>query len=149
MANAASFICQALETALHEGRDAGLSWLLELTDSSITYRSRYLSSPEWLPVLDLIVMDDANPRALHFLADGVLDFLRKLQARFGPCGGDELATALAALEALEPGRDLHPDSARLASALAQLRQATFEVSDRLTARFFGQAVAMSQTPFSP
>ena len=144
-----SFICQALETALHEGRDAGLSWLLELTDSSITYRSRYLSSPEWLPVLDLIVMDDANPRALHFLADGVLDFLRKLQARFGPCGGDELATAVAALSALEPGRDLHPDSARLASALAQLRQSTFEVSDRLTARFFGQAVAMSQTPFSP
>ena len=31
-----SFICQALETALHEGRDAGLKRQQHLTDSSIT-----------------------------------------------------------------------------------------------------------------
>ena len=50
-----------MDPALRDGRDAGLSWLLELTDSSITYRSRYLSSPEWLPVLDLIVRDGGVP----------------------------------------------------------------------------------------
>ncbi|MCX7273257.1 MAG: circularly permuted type 2 ATP-grasp protein [Burkholderiales bacterium] len=142
------FICQALEIALHEGRAAGLGWLLELTDSSITYRSRYLSSPEWLPVLDLIVLDEGNPRALRFLADGVLDFLRKLQKRFGPCGGDEFERAVLALRALDPATDLQPDSAHLVRTLGDLRQAAFEVSNHLGARFFGQSVAIRQTPLS-
>ena len=142
------FICQALEIALHEGRDAGLGWLLELTDSSITYRSRYLSSPEWLPVLDLIVLDEGNPRALRFLADGVLDFLRKLQKRFGPCGGDEFERAVLALRALDPATDLQPDSAHLVRTLGDLRQSAFEVSNHLGARFFGQSVAIRQTPLS-
>lgn len=143
-----AFICLALDVALTEGRDAGLNWLLDLTDSGITYRSRYLTSPEWLPVLDLIIRDDGNPRALRFLADGVLDFLRKLQLRFGPCGGDELAVAVAALHALDPATDLHPDSPVLARTLAGLRQAAFAVSEHLGARFFSQSVAIRQTPLA-
>ncbi len=43
---------------MRAGRDAGLSWLLELADSIITYRSRYLSGPGWPPVLDLLVFDE-------------------------------------------------------------------------------------------
>jgi hypothetical protein len=70
-------------------------------------------------VLDLIVMDDANPRALHLLADGVLDFLRVA----GALHPARVAMRWCALGS-RARRDLHPDSARLASALAQLRQAT-------------------------
>ena len=43
----------SLQVALSEGRSSGLTWLLRLSDSIVTYRSRYMARPEWLPVLDL------------------------------------------------------------------------------------------------
>ncbi len=142
------FVCLALETAMREGRDAGLGWLLELADSSITYRTRYLGSPEWLPVLDLLIRDPGNPRSVAFLAGGVLDFLTRLAARFGSCGDELLAPALERLRAAaEPAR-LHPDDAPLAGALADLRGAACSVNDRLTERFFGHAAAMQRTPLA-
>ena len=39
--------------------------LLELADSIMTYRSRYLTRPV-PPVLDLLVADDTNPRSVAF-----------------------------------------------------------------------------------
>ncbi|MGH8797597.1 MAG: circularly permuted type 2 ATP-grasp protein, partial [Caldimonas sp.] len=47
-------MCQALQVAVDEGRPRGLDWLLEFADSTVTYRSRYLVGPEWLPVLDMV-----------------------------------------------------------------------------------------------
>lgn len=41
-----------------------LEWLLELSDSIITYRSRYSRQPELLPVIDLLVFDDSNPHGV-------------------------------------------------------------------------------------
>jgi uncharacterized circularly permuted ATP-grasp superfamily protein/uncharacterized alpha-E superfamily protein len=141
-----AFVCQAIETALAEGRDAGLNWLLELADSSITYRTRHLGSPEWLPVLDLLVRDPGNPRSIAFLARGALDFLGRLSADFGTCGDEVLAPAVEALAALDDPRHLHPDAPSLAGTLAGLRSAAFAVSDRLTARFFGHAAAIQRSP---
>ena len=43
-----------------------LEWLLELSDSIITYRSRYSRQPELLPVIDLLVFDDSNPHGVVF-----------------------------------------------------------------------------------
>jgi uncharacterized circularly permuted ATP-grasp superfamily protein/uncharacterized alpha-E superfamily protein len=43
-----------------------LEWLLELSDSIITYRSRYSRQPELLPVIDLLVFDDSNPHGVLF-----------------------------------------------------------------------------------
>lgn len=40
---------------------AGLEWLLELGNSSITYRSRYLAVAQLIPVLDLLLLDEQNP----------------------------------------------------------------------------------------
>ena len=39
---------------------------LELCDSTITYRTRYLGQLQPAPVLDLVVLDDSNPRAFAF-----------------------------------------------------------------------------------
>jgi uncharacterized alpha-E superfamily protein len=39
---------------------------LELSDSLITYRSRYQSEPQLPAVLDLVLADDSNPRSLIF-----------------------------------------------------------------------------------
>ena len=47
-------------------RDATSTWLLRLADSIITYRARYMARPEWLPVLDLLIRDEANPRSIAF-----------------------------------------------------------------------------------
>src|SRR6202012_635628 len=43
-----------------------LEMLLEVADSSITYRSRYFTVLQAAPVLDLLMNDEANPRSLAF-----------------------------------------------------------------------------------
>ncbi len=40
--------------------------MLEIADSSITYRSRYLTSLQTDLVLDLLLADEANPRSIAF-----------------------------------------------------------------------------------
>ena len=40
--------------------------LLEIADSSMTYRRRYFAQPQLAPVLDLLLADDSNPRSLAF-----------------------------------------------------------------------------------
>lgn len=40
--------------------------LLDIVDSSMTYRSRYLTSLQFAPVLDLVLMDDTNPRSVVY-----------------------------------------------------------------------------------
>ena len=83
------------------------------------------------------------PRA--FLARGALDFLGRLRADFGPCGDEALGAAVAALARLDDPRHLHPDDPVLVATLGALRGAAYTVSDRLTARFFGQAAAIQRT----
>lgn len=43
-----------------------LEAVLEIADSSMTYRRRYLSSLQTAPVLDLLLADESNPRSLAF-----------------------------------------------------------------------------------
>ena len=134
-----TFSTLSLQVALTEGRASGLSWLLRLSDSIITYRSRYMARPEWLPVLDLLARDDANPRSVMFTATGVLGFVRKLESRFGPCGGDLLAPHLTTLAALDADTGLRPDSAALLGTLNELRSAGFDLAELLATRFFNLA----------
>ncbi len=50
-----------------DSNDSGqLLFVLELADSFITYRSRYRLQPMTAPVLDLLVVDETNPRSLGF-----------------------------------------------------------------------------------
>jgi uncharacterized alpha-E superfamily protein len=48
------------------GRVGVLEAILEMADSSITYRSRYLTSVQVDLVLDLLLVDEANPRSIAF-----------------------------------------------------------------------------------
>ncbi len=43
-----------------------LEMLLEVCDSSMTYRSRYFTVVQAAPVLDLLMNDETNPRSLAF-----------------------------------------------------------------------------------
>ncbi len=47
-------------------RQSALDLMLELGDSQITYRSRYVMTASRVPVLDLLVLDDNNPRSVAF-----------------------------------------------------------------------------------
>src|SRR5207253_10190761 len=43
-----------------------LEALLEIADSSMTFRRRYLSTLQAAPVLDLLLADESNPRSLAY-----------------------------------------------------------------------------------
>jgi len=135
-------MCAALMVAIEDGRGHDLDWLLELADSSVTYRSRYLAAPEWLPVLDMLVRDVANPRSLAFQAKGLAEYIAKIEASQGPFAGESLAPAHTALRALQPA-DLDPDSALLMKTLEQLQRAAFAASDDISMKFFSHAVTRS------
>jgi len=55
-----------------------LESLLEVADSQMTYRSRYLSSLQLAPVLDLILTDETNPRSLAFQLVALADHVEQL-----------------------------------------------------------------------
>jgi uncharacterized circularly permuted ATP-grasp superfamily protein/uncharacterized alpha-E superfamily protein len=137
-----SHSCVALQVATTEGRTHGLDWLLDLTDSTGTFRSRYLVAPEWLPVLDMLLRDDTNPRAIAFQVKGLSEYIAKLELSHGRFASDVLAPAQAALRDLTPA-DLHPESAVLAELLDQLRKCAGTVSDELTLKFFSHAQSRS------
>ena len=135
-------LCTALQVATHEGRAHGLDWLLDLADSTGTYRSRYLVASEWLPVLDLLVRDESNPRSLAFQVKGMSDYIAKLELSHGRFASDVLAPGQVALRELTPA-DLHPESAALANVLDQLRRSASAVSDEISLKFFSHAASRS------
>jgi uncharacterized circularly permuted ATP-grasp superfamily protein/uncharacterized alpha-E superfamily protein len=60
------------------GTSGVLPLLLELGDSSMTYRSRYLTRPLLLPVLDLLLLDDTNPRSIAWQLERVVAHVERL-----------------------------------------------------------------------
>ena len=65
--NLAHLLGTTLQTAPADGEEgAGLLFALELADSFITYRSRYRLNPAIAPVLDLLIVDETNPRSMGF-----------------------------------------------------------------------------------
>jgi uncharacterized alpha-E superfamily protein len=63
--------------------DAAMRLALELCDSSITYRWRYLGQLQPAPVLDLVVLDDSNPRAFAFQMRSISSHLDRLAQASG------------------------------------------------------------------
>ncbi|MGD1933171.1 MAG: alpha-E domain-containing protein [Candidatus Phaeomarinobacter sp.] len=46
--------------------NGSLALILELADSFMTYRTRYVAAPQLAPMLDLVVLDETNPRSVAF-----------------------------------------------------------------------------------
>jgi uncharacterized circularly permuted ATP-grasp superfamily protein/uncharacterized alpha-E superfamily protein len=135
-------LCTALQLATDEGRTHDLDWLLELADSSGTYRSRYMVAPEWLPVLDLLLRDDTNPRSVAFQVKGLTEYIAKLEFSHGRFASDVLAASHASLRELAPA-DLDPESPVVLALIEQLRKAAGAISDELTLKFFSHAMSRS------
>lgn len=64
----------------HVCRDARsmLQALLEVSDSLMTYRARYRSTFQLGPVLDLLLMDESNPKSLAFQLSNLNDHVKSL-----------------------------------------------------------------------
>mgnify|MGYP005840333291 CR=1 FL=1 len=57
---------QTLVLAGEPDANGSLALLLGLADSFMTYRTRYLAAPQLAPVLDLVLLDETNPRSVAF-----------------------------------------------------------------------------------
>jgi uncharacterized alpha-E superfamily protein len=126
--------------AVQQGHvEAGLQLALELRDSVITYRARYLAVLQAAPALDLILADEGNPRGLAFQLLAMRDLLRQITEE-----GDSLL--LAVDRALRDAREIvagvlaAPNqmqvAARLTGALAALELSIEAVADRVSRRYF-------------
>jgi uncharacterized circularly permuted ATP-grasp superfamily protein/uncharacterized alpha-E superfamily protein len=142
------FLCMSLQHALALPRDAELDWLLELADSIVTYRARYMARPEWLPLLDLLVLDTGNPRSIAFQLFGLNDYLLRLEDIYGPSGAELLQPSLKSLDELDVERDLRPDSEQLLSMLRNLQSASYTLSEHIGQRYFSLAGEANRQTFA-
>ncbi len=141
------FLCTVLQHGMGMPAHSSLDWMLQLTDSIVTYRSRYMAQPEWHPLLDLLVTDDSNPRSVRFQLIGLVKYLDRLALSHGPCGGERMRALLDDLQALDVTRDLHCGSTVLVALLAKLSNATVVLSDQLSVQFFSQTGEVNLNSF--
>jgi uncharacterized alpha-E superfamily protein len=120
--------------------DAGVELLLDLFDSTITFRARYQRHHDLLALADLLVLDTANPRAWA----GVL---RRLRSELGKLPGSNVSlhALLSVLPPQLPGLEElgRLDDAAMADALAalgdRLTEAGARLSDEIGRRYFAHA----------
>jgi len=75
--------CRLVRSFAFASIEGGLDVLLELADSQITYRQRYLMVAALAPVVDLIMLDPNNPRSVVFQLDRIESHLAALPKRSG------------------------------------------------------------------
>ena len=138
------FLADALARGLHCGSlqyDSGFEAMLVLFDSTITYRGQFQQSRDLSALVDLLVLDRDNPRALAW----VCHTLRGRLSRLAGAPKSELCDL--ALQLPDPDTWSLPtlcatdaeggcDSSALPPLLAGLRSATFDVSNAISATYF-------------
>jgi uncharacterized circularly permuted ATP-grasp superfamily protein/uncharacterized alpha-E superfamily protein len=142
------WLCTALKQTVTGPAEMDLTWLLRLTDSIITYRARYMTRPEWLPVLDLLIRDEANPRSIAFQVHGLRDYAQRLADLFGDFGDERFHGALKGLLQLDPGNDFQPGNERLLARLDEWQAAAYRHGEQLGLRFFSHVGEASSQTFA-
>lgn len=134
----------AMATAFESGAvlaDSGFNQLLELFDSTITYRALYQKRIEVPPLLELLMLDRENPRSLGWVAQTLRARVTRLPGR---------RADIDALLALAPdpdswqlaelcSRDQDQRHVLLERALAQAVAAVLRLSDAISRRYFAHA----------
>ena len=119
-----------------------LDLLLDLIDSQITYRSRYLEGISLTPVRDLVVLDPFNPRSVAFQVATLKAHIAALPA-LQDDGMPEQPTRLLTRVASEIEAQ---DAAALDGAQARsFEHALLDLSDAITDRYFLQGANASPT----
>ena len=139
-----------ITTPLAEQDWSLLECLLEVADSSMTYRARYYTTLQPLAVLDVLMADETNPRSLDFQLSHLADLYQKLPRHLP----DDLRAMREALKLLR-GFDLRelkyplPGAAaasngssgllRLENFLKELERLLPSWSNNLSSRYFSHA----------
>lgn len=122
--------------------EIALSLALELFDSSITYRSRYLSAVQTASVLDLTLADGSNPRGVIFQLSTLADHLDVLAESLDPRErrhGNALARQAKAMLRAVAGEAIDGvDSDILVERLDAIRVRLMALSDAITRAYFSQ-----------
>jgi uncharacterized alpha-E superfamily protein len=84
-----------------------LEYLLEVADSSVTYRTRYYTTLQPLAVMDVLMLDDTNPRSLVFQLNHLVDLYQKLP-RYDPSDLKTMQDALDRLRGIDLQTILYP-----------------------------------------
>jgi uncharacterized circularly permuted ATP-grasp superfamily protein/uncharacterized alpha-E superfamily protein len=139
------FLAELLAQRLRSGEtpvQSELEWLLDIGDSTITYRTRYLAAPRLGPVIDVLVFDQTNPRALAFQWHALEHSLVRVAASLGGAPDDTLDEAVGLVEEMQLSA-IEGDSPRavrarqgLAEQLSGLGLAAGRLSDRLSLKYF-------------
>ncbi len=131
----AALLSEMLDGTEREG-EAPLEVALELSDSTITYHSRYLGVVQTGPVVDLLLSDPRNPRSVAFQLARIEGHLRDLARVFSRVEAPAAEAATSLLDALRATRleGLEQPAARAAllHSLAGTSQRLYSLSDRLT-----------------
>ncbi len=130
--------------------------ILEICDSSMTYRYRYLMNFEVAPTLDLLLLDQANPRSVMFQLMKIIEHLESLtsvskmdvtkQRRniMDARGMMRLFDADSLSVEVETSESPFPQRLHLKSLLHQLETYLSELVDFLSQRFLTHTVAVRQ-----
>ncbi|HLH01564.1 MAG TPA: circularly permuted type 2 ATP-grasp protein [Bryobacteraceae bacterium] len=119
-----------------------LEQLLEVADSSITYRLRYYTSLHAIAVLDLLMLDESNPRSLDFQLSHLADLYRKLPRTLED-DARAIESALARMRSIDLGRiesasveGCEAQEARLSQILDEIKHLLPSCSDNLSRTYF-------------
>ena len=125
-----------------EATNDDLDLLLDLIDSQITYRSRYLEGVSLTPVRDLVMLDPYNPRSMAFQVATLKDHLAALPRLVDdgmPEAPVRLLTSLASQVEVQ-------DAAGLDAEIAEgFEQMLLALSDSITDRYFLQGANATPT----
>ncbi len=120
--------------------ETGLILMLDLCDSAITYRSRYLTLVQPAPVLDLVLADDTNPRSLAFQLTTIRGLLGSIAAGTETSLAEEAAAlleeTLALVARVSANADQAVEAAVLPPRFAEIGTRISLLSDRLSRRYF-------------
>ncbi len=147
-----AFLAGALERAIELGTlqsGGGFEALLELFDSTITFRAQYQQSRDMAALTDLLVLDLDNPRSLAWVAHTLRGRLAKLAG--SPAGVlSTLSLKVPAPQDWDFSSDhehaselLEPVS--LLELLRTLRASAFNVSDDISTTYFTHSAGTNQS----
>jgi len=125
-----------------------LEFLLEVADSSVTYRTRYYTTLQPLAVIDVLMADETNPRSLDFQLDHLVELYEKLP-RHDPSDLKTMQDALTSLRAIDLQAIRYPATGKAARGenglkeldqyLAELERLLPSWSNNLSSRYFSHA----------
>jgi len=136
------FVSSTLGDVAPEQPSAGsglLEWLLELSDSLLAYRVRHMRHPEWESVVDLMLVDERNPRSARFqlaklakhvrlLPDaGLIDVLAEVEQLLHDCRPDTDANQ---------GELFGAGERRLEALLTRCQHVSRQLGSELSLRYF-------------